>query len=544
MLRQTEPSPEWTIRSLFPPVLASGFYLVIFVALLVGILAANDAHFTYSLDDPYIHLALSEQIAKGHYGINAVEAASPSSSALWPVLLAAFARFRWHVYTPLALNVLAGVASAFLMGVAVARWPRQGNRFADGAWKAVSAVLLVLVANLGGLTFLGMEHTLQVMLSICCALGILACMRGRPIPVLCLVAAAVGPLVRYENVGLSVALAIALWGQRKGKQAGALLVASVVPLLLFSAFLHHIGLPPLPTSVLVKAGAVASDRAIPGAVHKVYGPIGQSAFVHSKMVGRITFLMRRVDYYTSENRDIVLVLFATLVGLAVTEKERVRRFALGGAALSTGLHLMVGRYGWFYRYEVYIVIFAVLVVLEALNQRPRFLLGWYALGLLACASAYITALRQTVLSAHEVYMQQFQMHRFATDFAQGNVAVNDLGLVSYDRRPDEYVLDLAGLASLEAARQKDKSAAWLDSVTKRHDISLVMLYHTWYPDLPADWVHLGQICQERDPVILGGRCVDFYAAKPSEADDLQDEFNHFAARLPLGDQVTLEHHPE
>ena len=50
-----------------------------------------------------------------------------------------------------------------------------------------------------------------------------------------------------------------------------------------------------------------------------------------------------------------------------------------------------------------------------------------------------------------VYEQQFQMHRFLANFPGRIVAVNDLGLVSYDRPPGLYVLDLWGLASPEAS---------------------------------------------------------------------------------------------
>src|SRR5262245_45707833 len=57
-------------------------------ALLIGLIAAilvlNGGTFTYTLDDPYIHLSVSEQIRSGSYGINPHEASAPSSSILYP----------------------------------------------------------------------------------------------------------------------------------------------------------------------------------------------------------------------------------------------------------------------------------------------------------------------------------------------------------------------------------------------------------------------------------------------------------------------------
>ena len=42
----------------------------------------------YTLDDPYIHMALAENLARGHFGVNLGEVSNPSSSILWPWLLA------------------------------------------------------------------------------------------------------------------------------------------------------------------------------------------------------------------------------------------------------------------------------------------------------------------------------------------------------------------------------------------------------------------------------------------------------------------------
>ena len=72
-------------------------------ALVGGILLLNGGHFAYSLDDPYIHLALAENLAAGHYGLNLDEPSSPSSSILWPLLLAPFTRWAGYEWVPLVL---------------------------------------------------------------------------------------------------------------------------------------------------------------------------------------------------------------------------------------------------------------------------------------------------------------------------------------------------------------------------------------------------------------------------------------------------------
>jgi len=44
----------------------------------VGILAMNDGKLTYALDDPYVHLSVSEKIWRGGYGVNIGEVSPPS----------------------------------------------------------------------------------------------------------------------------------------------------------------------------------------------------------------------------------------------------------------------------------------------------------------------------------------------------------------------------------------------------------------------------------------------------------------------------------
>ncbi len=381
----------------------------------------------------------------------------------------------------------------------------------------VSALALVFIGNLVGLTFIGMEHTLQVLLAGAGAWAIIACLRGRAIPWWCLVCVALGPIVRYENLAISVAVAIALLGQRRMRSAAGLLVVSVVPLLVFSVYLHHIGLPWLPTSVLVK-GRMAAAANGHGMVSRTAQFLGDGF----------------ADAPTGRHRMLVAVLFLTLAGLAWNEHNRERRFALTGAAAAAGLHLLVGRFHWFHRYEVYIVFFSALVVLHVVHERARGVLGWYVLGLLGCSFLYIEAFQDVPRSASEVYRQQFQMHRFETDFYKGNVAVNDLGLVSYRRPPGTYVLDLWGLGSIEAARQKDKSTAWLDATVRQHNVGLVMDYRGWFKPAPPDWTFLGELCLPETPVALGGTCVAYYAVNGPEEDDVQDEFDRFVTTLPPG----------
>ena len=62
--------------------------LALALVLLAAILLRNGGHFSYTLDAPYTQMAMAEQITRGTYGINPGEPSSPSSSIIYPFLLA------------------------------------------------------------------------------------------------------------------------------------------------------------------------------------------------------------------------------------------------------------------------------------------------------------------------------------------------------------------------------------------------------------------------------------------------------------------------
>src|SRR5271163_4367554 len=71
---------------------------VIVAGFLLSILKINHGTFVYTLDDPYIHLALSDQIRHGNYGIYPGVHAAPASSILFPFLLTLAAGTGLHPY--------------------------------------------------------------------------------------------------------------------------------------------------------------------------------------------------------------------------------------------------------------------------------------------------------------------------------------------------------------------------------------------------------------------------------------------------------------
>jgi len=502
-------------------------YLAVAAGLLFAILHRDRGVFTYTLDDPYIHLALAENLAHGHYGINPGEASSPSSSMVWPLLLAPFARMGWGEYLPLALNGLFCGMAAWLIGRVVdgwEGWAHAGSGSGGMAWlgRFAVATALMLTANLAGLTFVGMEHGLQVLVAVACAAGMAEAFAGRQVPRWCLWAAALGPMVRYEDFALLAAVGVALYGQRRRATALRVAGASVAGPALFSLFLVSRGLPALPTSVLVKSRAYSiRGGGVVAAIREMYWGVPGGTMHEVAWWGQLA---------------VALVLAA----LAVRERERVRRFVLRGALLTAMLQLGLGRVNWFHRYEVYAMAFTSLVAATALVESTRVWRPALVAGLLALGAPYALAVWQTPAAAANVYEQQYQMHRFVAEYYRKAVAVNDLGWVSYRRPAGVYVLDLWGLASPEASRQPNKDSDWLDAITQSHHAGLAMIYPQWFPDgAPDDWTPLATMCVTSRRPAAGMPCVVFYSTGVGNTAELTAEMAAFARTLPASVKIAL-----
>lgn len=235
------------------------FLLGMIILELISLLALNDGHLVYTLDDAYIHLALAENILRGHYGVNAIEVSAPSSSIIWPFIISPFASSPIGEYFPLLLNVLCALATLALFNniarVALAAETQRGRSVVLG-W---SLLLWLLCTNAVGLIFTGMEHSLQILVVVAIAWGLIIDCQGGTRPPWLSAAIIVAPLVRYENMAVSLAAVAYLLA--RGHRATAATALVTIGLLLggFSAFLVSLGLEPFPTSVIAKSSVVENQ---------------------------------------------------------------------------------------------------------------------------------------------------------------------------------------------------------------------------------------------------------------------------------------------
>nr|WP_321365257.1 hypothetical protein [uncultured Celeribacter sp.] len=512
----TSPTPtslSQTFQRLAVLICAGGLTILI-----AKILRETGGSLFYTLDDPYIHLALAENLLHGHYGINPGEVASPSSSILYPILLAVLGA---GPYAPMVLNLIGALGSAYILsGLLWEAFGKDQTRLSP--LLVLTMVALLAAANGYALALTGMEHTLHMLASLLILRGLTRLDRQSPPDILMILGLLTAPLLRFEGFALTLAAlgALAIWGHwRSALAVGVALVAVVLG---YIGVMQHLGLPPLPSSVLVKssASAAAIDQSMASAIAEQFTKLTKSLDTLSArwLIG-----------------GMAMLCFAFIPPL---DRRRVTVALVVGAAATA--HILVGQWGWYGRYEVYIMATmagAVLYVWTPILSAPKraLLKKAVVLGIaLVAARIYVAPLLTTPMAARNVHDQQYQMHRFATEFFPETVAVNDLGWVAY--RNEAYVLDLWGLGS-EIARKNRSAyglrADWIAEMAEDKNATYAMIYPGLFADhIPGTWCLMGVIRTPR--VTSAYENVGFYLIDPARQSEMRAAFDSFAATLPPG----------
>lgn len=508
----------------------------LFAVTLVAILIRTGGVFVYSLDDPYIHLAMADQIRVGGYGVNAGEAASAASSFIYPYLLVIALALGAGLFAPLLLNYLAAMAMTAIM-VTIGH---DAGLFARPLAKWLIALLAIVwaaIVNVVGIGFMGMEHLLQAMMALLAVLGLVRFLRSDRLPVWLPLVLGLQVAVRFEGAGVLVAGVLVLAVRGRWLAGLLAIVIAAAALGLFMYHLHSLGLPWLPSSVLVKA-SMYNSGALDG-------------------VGRFLqrLLLNLLDPMGLALAAIACVLLWRGFGRRGARLWPLRdwpaeRFIALFACVCIGGHLVVAATEWPHRYENYLVVIAVAAglameapAIAAVLARGRAAMRRIGLGLILVLAVFnrdVVASLLTPTMSREIYLQQYQMRRFAQEFVKGPVAVNDLGLVVW-RNPD-YVLDLWGLASNEAriAGMARSGPDWMDRLARRHGVSLVMIFDPWFRAVPQNWRRVGKLAVCAKAVTAAHNTVTFYATSDQELRRLSDLATQWRKDLPSPAFFVLE----
>ncbi|KPL86127.1 hypothetical protein [Herpetosiphon geysericola] len=493
-------------------------YLILGLILLiqgVAIYFLNAGKFLYILDDPYIHLSLARNIAHGHYGINVVEPSAPSSSILWPFILAIFARLPLFEYVPLLLNLILGFLALFFIQKTIKLiFQDQISQF-----KHLSIITgFIIIANLVPLIFSGMEHVLQVVITMIITYNLLELQINQKLNKLLIVALILNPFVRYETLALSVPVLLFLYLKGYRRLAGIGLVGTLLPLAGFSYFLHSLGLGYLPTSVIIKSSLFSNKSSI------------------EVLMTTLLFSMEALTWF-------YLLGMLILIGLKV--RNNISRQLSLITATAIGLQLIFGTtLGAFYRYETYMIVFSTLICLYLYRESVpaafitpiKTTITILVILVMLTVSDYVYNLIYIPVMSNNIYSQQYQMARFTNTYYRGRVGVNDIGLVSYLN--NDYTLDLFGLSNIDVIDyRKHQTPNWMEQIASSYNVDLIMIYAEWFPTfIPDQWTKLGDLHLSTQLSAAAHRDVAFYVRNPANAEAIGQLLEQFSQSLPKGSE--------
>jgi hypothetical protein len=502
-------------------------------------LRATGGRFVYAIDDIYIIMAVARNfVAHGVWGVTPYEFTSSTSTILWPLALALiYALGGTSELAPLLLNVLLGGATLLVVYVILKKM-----RLPQG-YQAATLLGVLFMAPLPTLIFTGMEHTLQIgisLLFVYVAAHELAGKEGARVgasPWLWALTAVL-PLVRYEELFLVLAACLLFFARKRWVEALGLGLVAVLPSAIYGAISARHGWYWLPNSVFLKANlphVIGNVRTLP-------------------LMGNWDGWIAALVVWTT---GLALLM---LLGLLVPRQRtfwKESSIMLVLVTITVGLHLRFARFGWFFRYEAYLVALSLVVLavgaFEYLSDRrgrtssrleTLWAGGWLGYSLVWLFAVLglrgYVALSHIPQATHNIYEQQYQMGLFLRQFYHGvPIAATDIGAVSYLGEP--HLEDLWGLGSLDAARQRVKgelTPQQIDQLTRPQGTKIAILYEVFFHDgrigrggLPGQWIRVGR-WRIFDRYNAGADTVSFYAVDPSEERALITHLRQFASALP------------
>jgi hypothetical protein len=416
----------------------------------------------------------------------------------------------------LIINTVALLITTYLLH----RWLTD-EMGATGFIASMLTLGFVLTCNLVNMVFVGLEHSLQLLLGFIVCRGVARIDTNRPAGFSFWVSVVAGPLIRYELLALSFgALAFAAWRTRRFGAPVAAAAAVCVTVGGFGAFMVSRGLWWLPGSVMSK---------IPY--------LSEPGFSTLRVLRRFeTDFLGNAD--TQPGTLMVGLAGVTIAG-AMRRPERVWYAVL--ATLWLVAELFFGQTGWYRRYELWTltsILFMAVAAWAPLKEsigslRPVPLIA-ATMCLLIGTSPYLLLLERTPTGANNIYNQQYQLALFVQRLGVRSIAVNDIGVIGW-LNPNVHLFDVVGLASPESLAHRrccPDDAEWMEDTARRHGVQLILIYDSWVPARPTSWAKIAELQLVGKRVTPASSVVSIYGANAAVTRDLAPKLAALAPDLP------------
>lgn len=512
-------------------------------------LELNHGHFGYILDDAYIHMAMAKHLTlDGVWGITKYSFSSSTSSIFWVFLLSFINYFIGvNELTPLMMNIIFSSATLILIYYIFikCKFPSWYN--------FVILLLITLTIPLPTLIFTGMEHSMQIFLSIAFVYLSAKILSGsnhtnksnhkKRDYALILILGVLLVLTRYESLFLIGVTSILFFLRKKRLYAVLLLIFSILPVMIYGFISTNQGWLFIPNSLIIKS-FFFSSKTVVFSLLTIERIINLLIYNLENVVLTILLLCSVVLFIKNKNniwdfKNILLIIFlSTLIFNLFTLSPNV--------SINTVFF-------WAFRYDAYIVALGIFVLAIALkqfipsntalksnfskksgkNNNSLYLIIVIIVILLFSFGSRGCFMESTPQATNNIYEQQYQMGLFVNEYYNGdNIIINDIGAVNY--LTDVKCLDLFGLGSMETVSMNKYgfNNNTISQLAHEKNVKIAIIYSRVFEDcIPNSWIKVGEWEIKNNTVSLD-KVVSFYATSPDEATKLNLNLKNFSSRLP------------
>lgn len=510
--------------------LASIAILLITVATILFLsIRKNQGQIVYALDDAYIHMAIAKNFAlHGVWGITRYGFTSSSSSILYTLLLSViYFIFGVNEITPFILNMIFATLSICVIFYFLKR--NELNSF----YIFIVLVSIIFFTPLTALIFSGMEHTLQLLITITfvylSAKMLSKNTSTRSEDVSLLIMGILVTMVRFEGLFLLFIVTALFMLRKRWRFSLVLLIFGLLPIAIYGIISMYNGWFFLPNSILLKGNTPAFS-----------------------LFGLVKFFYHFGEKMISTTHIFILVCAALILFIYQYDKQRTWKyttFMLVIFIFTSIAQIMFAGVGWFYRYEAYLIALGIFVIALSTNEYfpkkilinkdliPKYaaIVALIILAMQPFAGIGFKSLRDTLQAPHDRYLEHLMPAYFLREYYQGDtIVINDVGAISY--YSDARILDMYGLGSIEPLkyRKADYDKEDVREWAKKEGATLAYVQIEWkevQPRIPDQWIEIGQ-WEIPVNVVFGNTKFVWYVIDPAYESSMIKNLKDFSKKLP------------
>jgi hypothetical protein len=490
--------------------------------------------FIYALDDAYIHLAYSKNIALHNvWGVTKYEFSSSTSSPLWTILLTSlFLVFGVNEYIPFILNIF----FSFILLYVIYNFLKQ--QYVSNFFTAVTLITVIVFLPVTIHIFSGMEHLFHSILTILfikysarslCESRIVNNKLNQNDKYLFFISVFI-TTIRYEAFFLILIVSALFLIRKNFLISFMILLLSLLLPVAFSIIFVKQGEYFFPNSIMLKKSFLSLSNLFNIDSNSINFLIESKKIIFLLTVSVILFFLQlkiKKNFWS----EIPLLLFI-LISVILIQKIVINIA--------------------YFRYDAYLVASAITIdslaiydyCLKKLNLEINFKTARKyktASCIFFICLMYFTVrqfyFNKTITAMKNIYEQQYQMAKFIDKFYSGKeVALNDIGAVNFFA--DLHCIDLIGLGTNEIADErisKKFNSSSLNEIAKNKNVKIGIVYDKWVQEdirIPNDWIKVG-VWKIPDNYICGDDEVSFYAVGRDEKEHLIKNLKSFSGELPV-----------